>query len=101
MRRCPRYTRSRPSWPRKRSDEIPCQMETETRRTMWDIVEEIFRDWKVSPTTETVSSSVNGILGASCDFWDEDEEEEDEPPIIPVEEQDWLEVISNLLTTYL
>ena len=84
-----------------KSNEIKCQMGTETRRTMWDIVEEIFRDWKVSPTPETVSSSVNGILGASYDFCDEDEEEEDGHPIIRVEEQEWLEVIQNLLTMYL
>ena len=44
-----------------------------------DIVEEIHRDPKVSPTPETVSTSVNGILGAGCEFWDEDEEEEDGP----------------------
>ena len=42
-------------------------------------MEEIYKDWKVSPTPETVSTSVNGILGASCDFWDEDKEEEDGP----------------------
>ena len=48
-----------------------------------------------------MSTSVNGNLGASCDFWDEDDEEEDGPPIIRVEEQEWLEVIQNLLTLYL
>ena len=37
-------------------------------------VEEIYRDWKVSPPLEMVSTSVNGILGASYDFWDEEEE---------------------------
>ena len=85
-----------------KSNEIQCQIETETRRTMWDIAEDIYRGWKVSPPPETVSTSVNGILGASCDFWDEDEKEEDEDghPIIRVEEQEWLEVIQNLLTMY-
>ena len=73
-----------------KSNEIKCQIETETRRMMWDIVEEIYRDWKVSPTTET-----------SYDFWDEDDEDEDGHPIIRVEEQEWLEVIQNLLTVYL
>ena len=68
---------------------------------MWDIVEEIYNDWKVSPPQETVSTSVKGILGASYDFWDEDEEEEDSPPIVRVEEQEWLEVIQNPLTMYL
>ena len=37
-------------------------------------------------TDETVSTSVNGILGASYDFWDEDEEDVDGSPIIRVEE---------------
>ena len=68
---------------------------------MWDIVEELYRDRKVSPAPETASTSANGILGASYGFWDEDEEEEDGPPIIRVEEQEWLEVIQNLLTMYL
>ena len=72
-------------------NEIQCQTETESRR-MWDIVDEVYRDWKVSPPPETVSTSVNGILGASYDFWDEDEEEEDGLPIIRVEEQEWLEL---------
>ena len=58
-----------------KSNEVQRQIETETRRTMWDIVEEICRDWKVSPPLETVSTSVNGILGASYDFWDEEEED--------------------------
>ena len=44
----------------KHGNEIQCQVETETRRTMWDIVEEIYRDWKVSPPPETVSRSRNG-----------------------------------------
>ena len=38
--------------------------------------EEIYRGWKVWPTPETVGTSVNGILGASCEFWDEDEEDD-------------------------
>ena len=84
-----------------KSNDINGQIETNSRRTMWDMVEEIYRDWQVSPILETVSSSVNGILGASYDFWDEDDEEEDGPPIIRVEEQEWLEVIQNLLTMYL
>ena len=63
--------------------------------------EEIYRDWQVLPTPETVSTSVNGILGANSDFEEEDEEEEDGPPIIRVEEQEWLEVIQSLLTLYL
>ena len=32
---------------------------------MWDIVEEICRVWKVSPTPEMVSTNVNGILEIS------------------------------------
>ena len=32
------------------------------------------------PTPETVGTGVNGILGASCELWDEDEEDEDGPP---------------------
>ena len=62
--------------------------ERETRRTMLDMVEETYRDWKVSPPPETVSTSVNGILGASYDFLDRDEEDEDGPRIIRVEEQE-------------
>ena len=84
-----------------KSNEIKCQTETETRRTIRDIVEEIYRDWRFSPTLETVSTSVSGVLGASYDFWDEGEEEEDGPPIIRVEEQEWLEVIQNPLTIFL
>ena len=64
-------------------------------------VEEIYSGWKVSPTPEMVGTSVNGILGASYEFWDEDEEDEDGAPIIRVEEQEWLEIIQNLLTMYL
>ena len=71
------------------------------RRAIWDFVGEIYRDWKASPTPETVSTCVNGILGASCEFWDEDEEEEDGLPIIRVEEQEWFGVIQNQLTMYL
>ena len=44
---------------------------------------------------------MNGILGARYDFWDEDEEVEEGSPFIRVEEQEWLEVIHNMLTTYL
>ena len=81
-----------------KSREIQHHIETETRRAMWHIVENIYRGWRVSPTLETVGTSVNGILGASYDFWDEDEEDEDGPPIIRVEEQEWLEIIQHLLT---
>ena len=63
----------------RNSNDIKRQIETETRRVIWDIVEEICRDWKVSPAQEMMSTSVNGILGASHDFWDEDEEEVDSP----------------------
>ena len=80
-----------------KSREIQRHIETETRRAMWYIVEEIYRGWRVSPTPETVGTSVNGILGASCDFWYEDEDE-DGHPIIRVEEQEWLEIIQHLLT---
>ena len=59
-----------------KSNEIKRQRETDTCRAIWDIVEEIHRDWKIWPTAETVSTSVNGILGASHEFWDEDEEED-------------------------
>ena len=48
-------------------NEIQCQTETESR-SMWDIVDEVYRDWKVSPPPKTVSTSVNGILGASYGF---------------------------------
>ena len=95
MRRCPRYTRSlrmrhrprcakllaaacqaqriccsnsvnRMRWRSTgKSNETQRQIETETHRAIWDTVEEIYRDWKVSPTPETVSTSVNGIVGAS------------------------------------
>ena len=72
-----------------KSNEIQCQIETETRRKVWDIVEEIYRDWKVSPTLETVSTSADGILGASCDFWDEDEEDEDGPDQLSRSRNGW------------
>ena len=56
-------------------------IETKTRRAMWyivgDPVEEIYRGWRVSPTPE--GTSVEGILAASYDFWDEEEEDEDAP----------------------
>ena len=82
MRRCPRYLRSlrvrrRPRFTRSlaaaskerriycsklcqqnemekhgKSNKIKCQIEVETRRTLWDIVEEIYRDPKVSPKPE-------------------------------------------------
>ena len=39
-----------------------------------------------------MGTSVDGILGASCDFWDEDEKDADGLPIIRVEEQEWLEI---------
>ena len=60
--------------------EIHRQMETETRRAIRYIVEDIYSGWRVSPTPETVGTSVSGILGASYDFWDEDEEVEDTSP---------------------
>ena len=64
-----------------KSNEIKCQIETEIRRKMWEIVEEIHRAWKVPPTP--------------------DEEEEGWPAIILIEEQDWFEIIRNQLTMYL
>ena len=76
-----------------KSNEIQRQIETETRRVIWYIVEEIFRDWKASLTPETVGTSVKRILGASYEF--RDEEEEDGPPIIRVEDQEWLEITDN------
>ena len=66
---------------------------------MWDIVEETCRVWKVSPTPEMVSANVNGNLGECHSFWNE--KEEDGPPIIRVEEQEWFEIIQNLLTMFL
>ena len=69
-----------------KSNEIKCHL-----RKMWDIVEAIYRAWKVSPTPETVSANVSGILGECYSFWDE--EEEDGPPIIHIEEQDLFEII--------
>ena len=36
-------------------------------------------------------------MGASYDFWDEDDEDEDGPPIIRVEKQEWLEIFQHLL----
>ena len=65
---------------------------------MWDIVEEIYRAWKVMPTPETLSTDVSRILSECYSFWDE--EEEDGPPIIRFEEQDWFEIIQNQLTMY-
>ena len=53
--------------------------ETETRRAIWYVVEEIYRGWRVSPTPATVGTSVNGILVASYDFWYEDEDEDGSP----------------------
>ena len=43
-------------------------MKTEIRRKMWDIVEEVYRAWKVSPTPETVGTDVSGILGVCHSF---------------------------------
>ena len=42
---------------------------------------------------------MSGILGASYDFWNEDEEDEDSAPIIGVDEQEWLEIVQQLLTS--
>ena len=66
---------------------------------MWDIVEDIYRSWKVMPTHETLSTDVSWNLGECYSFWDE--EEEDGPPMIRIEEQDWFEIIQNQLTMYL
>ena len=46
---------------------------------MWDIVEDIYRSWKVMPTHETLTTD----------------------PMIRIEEQDWFEIIQNQLTMYL
>ena len=80
---------------------IQRQTETETRRTTQHFVEEICSGWRVSPTPEIVGTCVSGILGASNDFWDEDEEDEDGPPIIRVDEEEWLENVQLLFTVYL
>ena len=40
-----------------------------------DIVEEIYRAWKVSPTPETVSTCVSWILLECYSFWDEEKED--------------------------
>ena len=58
-------------------------------------MEEIYRDWNVSPTLETVRTSVSGTLDASYDFCDENE---DGPPIIRVDVQEWLETVQQLPT---
>ena len=41
---------------------------------------------------------MSGILGAGYDFWDEDEEDEDGPATIRVDEQEWLDIVQQLLT---
>ena len=56
----------------EKSREIQRHIETE-RRAIRYIVEEIYKGWRVSPSPETMGASVDGILGASCDFWDEDD----------------------------
>ena len=61
-------------------------------------MEEIYRDWNVSPALETVRTSVSGTLDASYDFCDENE---DGPPIIRVDVQEWLETVQQLPTMYL
>ena len=66
---------------------------------MWDIVEEMYRAWKVMPTPETLSTDVSRILGECYSFWEE--EEEDGPPIIRIEEQDSFDIILNQFTMYL
>ena len=64
---------------------------------MWDIVEEMHRALKVSPTLKTVRTTLfPGILGERHSIWDK--EEEDGPPTIRIEEQDWLEIIRNQLS---
>ena len=63
-----------------KSREVQRHIETETRRAIWCFVEEIYRGWTVSLPRDMVETSVNGILGVSNDFWDEDEEDEDGPP---------------------
>ena len=47
-----------------------------------------------------MSTSVNGILGASCGFCDEDEEDEDGPPTIRVDQQEWFDVSQNQLMCF-
>ena len=51
-----------------KSSEIQRHIEVVTRRAIWHFVEEIYRGWRVSPTPETMCTSVDGILGASYDF---------------------------------
>ena len=58
-----------------KSNETKCQIETEIRRNMCQIEEDICRAWKGSPTPETVSTNVSGILGECYSFWDEEEED--------------------------
>ena len=81
-----------------KSYEIQRQKETETCRAIWYIVEGNLPRLESLANTGNVGTSVNGIVGASYEFWDEDEEDEDGPPIIRVEEQEWPEIIQNLLT---
>ena len=64
-----------------------------------NIVEEIYRAWKVSPTPETVTTCVSWILGECYSFWDD--EKEDGPPIIRVEQQEWIEMIQTQFVMYL
>ena len=64
----------------EKSREIQRHIEIETRRAIWYIVEEICRGWRISPSPETMGASVDRILGASYDFWDEDEEDGDGSP---------------------
>ena len=70
-----------------------CQLNEMEKLGKWT---EIQRQIETEP--ETVSTSVNGILGASYEFWDDDEEEEDGPPIFCVEEQEWFDAFQNQLT---
>ena len=81
-----------------KSNEIECQIQTEIRRKMSDIVEDIYRAWKVSPTPEMVSTHVSGILGECYSFWDE--KVEDGLPVTRFEQQDWFKIIQNQLTMY-
>ena len=84
-----------------KSKEIQRLIETETRRAIWCTVEEIYSGWRVSPTPETVAICVSGILNATCDIWDVEEEDVDGSPTIRICEHEWLETVQQLLTMYL
>ena len=74
----------------EKSLEIQRHIETETRRAIWYIVEEIYRGWRVSPSPETMGAWAQAVnsgmrmrkMGTA-------------PPIIRIE---YKEIIQHVLT---